>query len=136
VGDKGIDLVVDSAGGPTWSTGYDLLAPCGRLVACGVSNIASGKTRSIVHVLTTLARVRRWSPLRLMDDNKTVTGINMGHLFNRLDLLRPQFADLMALFNQGQIAPHVDRTFRFEEAAQAHHYLHDRKAIGKILLVP
>jgi NADPH:quinone reductase-like Zn-dependent oxidoreductase len=30
----------------------------------------------------------------------------------------------------------VDRTFRFDEAALAHHFLHDRKAIGKVLLVP
>jgi NADPH:quinone reductase-like Zn-dependent oxidoreductase len=71
-----------------------------------------------------------------MDDNKTVTGCNMGHLFDRLDLLRPQFQELFAMFDRGEIAPHVDRTFRFDEAPAAHHFIHDRKAIGKVLLVP
>jgi NADPH:quinone reductase-like Zn-dependent oxidoreductase len=30
----------------------------------------------------------------------------------------------------------VDRSFKFEEAAAAHHYIHDRKAVGKVVLVP
>ena len=36
----------------------------------------------------------------------------------------------------GQIKPFVDRSFPFAEAPAAHHYLHDRKARGKVLLVP
>ena len=71
-----------------------------------------------------------------MSDNKTVSGVNMGHLFERLDLLRPQFEALVALYEQGQSKPHVDRTFRFDEAPAAHQYIHDRKAKGKVLLVP
>jgi NADPH:quinone reductase-like Zn-dependent oxidoreductase len=71
-----------------------------------------------------------------MDDNKTVTGCNMGHLFGRLDLLRPQFTALLETYEAGQIAPHVDRTFRFDEAPAAHHFIHDRKAIGNVLRVP
>jgi NADPH:quinone reductase-like Zn-dependent oxidoreductase len=60
----------------------------------------------------------------------------MGHLFHRIDLLRPQAEELLKLFEAGQIKPHVDRTFRFDEAAAAHHHIHERKAIGKVLLVP
>jgi NADPH:quinone reductase-like Zn-dependent oxidoreductase len=30
----------------------------------------------------------------------------------------------------------VDRTFPFERAAEAHHYIQDRKNLGKVLLVP
>ena len=43
---------------------------------------------------------------------------------------------LIALHEAGRIKPPVDRTFRFEEAAAAHHYIHDRKAVGKVVLVP
>jgi NADPH:quinone reductase-like Zn-dependent oxidoreductase len=50
--------------------------------------------------------------------------------------LRPQFEALLAMYETGQIAPQVDRTFPFAEAAAAHHFIHDRKAIGKVLLVP
>lgn len=136
VGDRGVDLILDPVGGKSWSVGYDLLAPCGRLVAFGFSAAASGKKRNLLHALGQLMQVKSFAPRKLMDDNKTVTGCNMGHLFGRLDLLRPQFAALLEMYEAGQIAPHVDRTFPFEEAPAAHHHIHDRKAIGKVLLVP
>lgn len=136
VGERGIDLILDPVGGRSWTEGYKLLAPCGRLVAFGFSAAASGNKRNLLHALSILLQVKRWSPITLMNDNKTVTGVNMGHLFGRLDLLMPQFAELVRLYEQGLIKPHVDRTFKFEEAAAAHQFIHDRKAIGKVLLVP
>jgi NADPH:quinone reductase-like Zn-dependent oxidoreductase len=136
VGERGLDLVLDPVGGASWKKGYDLLAPCGRLVAFGLSAASSGKTRNLVHALGQVLRVKRWNPIALMNDNKTITGVNMGHLFGRLDILTPQLQALVALYEAGQIKPHVDRSFRFEEAAAAHHHIHDRKAVGKVVLVP
>ena len=40
------------------------------------------------------------------------------------------------MYEAGQIRPFVDKTFPFTDAPAAHHYLHDRKARGKLLLVP
>ncbi len=136
VGDRGLDLILDPVGGPSWKAGYDLLGPAGRLVCFGMSAAASGKTRSLWHALMQILRVKKYSPMQLMDDNKTVSGCNMGHLFGRLDLLRPQFEDLLDLYRAGAIKPRVDKTFSFEDAPAAHHFIHDRKAIGKVLLTP
>jgi len=136
VGDKGIDLILDPVGGKSWTSGYDLLAPCGRLVAFGLSAAAAGNKRNIFHAAGAILKVKKWSPMRLMDDNKTISGVNMGHLFHRLDLLTPQFQELVAMYERGEIKPHVAKTFRFDEAAAAHQFLHDRKAVGKVLLVP
>lgn len=136
VGDAGVDLILDPVGGKSWSEGYDLLAPCGRLVAFGLSSANSGKKRSLLHAALQVLQIRRFNPMRLMDDNKTVSGTNMGHLFDRLDLLRPQFEALLALYAEGKLHPRVDRSFKFSEAAAAHHFIHDRKAIGKVVLVP
>jgi synaptic vesicle membrane protein VAT-1 len=136
VGDRGIDLILDPVGGKSWTSGYDLLAPCGRLVAFGLSSAASGKKRSLLHAAAQVLQIKKWNPMKLMDDNKTVAGTNMGHLFSRLDLLHPQFEALLAMYEAGQIAPRVDRSFPFAEAAAAHHFIHDRKAVGKIVLVP
>ena len=133
---RGVDLVLDPVGGPSWAAGYDLLAPAGRLVAFGLSSAASGKTRNLLHALAQVVRIKRWSPRTLMDDNKTISGCNMGHLFGELDMLAEQFGALVELYERGAIRPHVDRTFSFDDAAAAHHFLHDRKAIGKVLLVP
>jgi len=136
VGDKGIDLVLDPVGGKSWREGYDLLGPCGRLVGFGLSSAASGKTRNLFHALGQVIRIPKYSVRTLMDDNKTVTGVNMGHLFGRLDLLRPQFEDLLAMYERAEIAPKVDKSFPFSQAAAAHHFIHDRKAIGKVVLIP
>ena len=131
---RGLDLVLDPVGGKSWRTGYDLLGPCGRLVAFGLSAAASGKTRSLLHAIGQVIQIPRFNPRDLMDKNKTVTGVNMGHLFDRIDLLEPQMVDLLAMYEKGQIAPHVSKVFPAAEAPAAHHYIHDRKAIGKVLL--
>ena len=135
-GGKGVDLVLDPVGGKSWTEGYELLAPAGRLVAFGLSAAASGKKRSLIHALGQVVQVKKWSPMKLMDENKAIQGVNMGHLFGELEMLAEQFAALIAMYEAGEIAPYVDRTFKFSEAAAAHHYIHDRKAKGKVLLVP
>lgn len=133
---EGLDLVLDPVGGRSWKDGYTMLGPTGRLVAFGFSSIATGKSFKPLHALRRLSQMKRWGPMALMDANKTISGVNMGHLFHRLDLLRPQFQDLVEMYTREEIKPHVDRTFTFEEAPQAHHHIHDRKAKGKVLLVP
>ena len=135
-GDRGVDLILDPVGGKSWKQNYGLLGPAGRLVAFGVSSIQPGKKRSLWSALGMLKSMKWWNPITLMNDNKTVSGVNMGHLFDRLDLLRPQFEALIQMWERGEIRPHVDRTFTFDEAPAAHHYLHDRKARGKVLLAP
>ncbi|MBI3554998.1 MAG: zinc-binding dehydrogenase [Deltaproteobacteria bacterium] len=136
VGERGVDLILDPVGGRSWSEGYDLLGPCGRLVAFGLSAAAAGNKRNIFHAISAVLKIKKWNPMKLMDDNKTITGVNMGHLFSRLDLLLPQFAALIQLYEQGAIKPHVARTFPFEQAGAAHQFIHDRKATGKVLLIP
>jgi NADPH:quinone reductase-like Zn-dependent oxidoreductase len=136
VGDKGVDLVLDPVGGKSWREGFELLAPCGRMVCFGFSAAAAGKTRSLWTAAINFMRVPKFSPTLLMDQNKTVSGTNMAHLFSRMDILEKSFLELTAMYDRGEIKPFVDKTFPFDDAPKAHHYLHDRKARGKILLVP
>lgn len=135
-GPRGVDLVLDPVGGRSWAQSYALLSPAGRLVAFGLSAATTGKTRSLVHAAMQVVQIKRWSPSTLMSDNKTISGCNMGHLFGEVDMLREQFETLVAMFESGQIAPRIDEAFSFDEAPKAHHYIHDRKAMGKVLLVP
>jgi len=135
VGDRGVDLVLDPIGGRSWTDGYELLGPAGRLVCFGLSSAASGKKRSLIHAASQIMKVKKWSPMKLMDENKAVQGTNMGHLFDRIDILRPQFEELVKMYEAGQIRPRVDKTFSFDDAPASHHYIHDRKAIGKVVLL-
>ncbi len=137
VGGNGkIDLVCNAIGGSSWKRDYALLAPGGRLICYGVSAMTPGERRSIWSMLKFVFGIAWWTPIGLMNENKTVTGVNMAHLFDHLDVVRPQFEALVRMYEAGQIRPYVDKTFSFNEAPAAHHYLHDRKARGKLLLVP
>ena len=136
VGERGIDLILDPVGGKSWTQAYELLAPCGRLVAFGLSAAAGGNTRNLIHALKQLISVKRWSPMQLMNDNKTISGTNMGHLFDRADLIEPQLAACSKCTSAVNSIRTSIATFPFAEAARAHQYIHDRKARGKVLLVP
>jgi len=135
---KGVDVVLDPLGGWDTRKAYRLLRPAGRLVSYGVANMASGERRrwmSIVrHGLPTA--LPHFSPMELMNDNRTVAGVNMGHLWREEEMLTAEMAVLMELFRAGSIRPHIDSTFPFDRAADAHRRIQERRNIGKVLLVP
>jgi len=130
----GVDIVLDAVGGDSWRHGYRLLAPAGRLVCYGASGLAEGPTRNILKVLWRVLRFPRFGPITLMNDNRSVAGVNLGHLWNQDALLAPQVQALLAYAREGKVTPRVDRTFPAAEAAAAHHYIHERRNIGKVLL--
>ena len=132
----GVQLVIDSVGGRSWTDSYDILAPGGRLVCLGASTNVTGTRRSLVAVARFFSTMPRFSPLKLMNDNKQVSGFNMRRQFEHVEVFRPELAALLALYESGQIKPHVDRSFSLEAVAAAHHWLHERKAKGKVLLAP
>jgi NADPH:quinone reductase-like Zn-dependent oxidoreductase len=135
-GGRGVDLVLDALGGADWKRGYDLLRPAGLLVTYGFANMATGPRRSLLHVAREFLSIPRFSPLALMEDNRGVAGVNMGHLWGEPEMVMGELAALLDLFREGRIHPRVDSTFPFAEAARAHERLQERGNVGKVLLVP
>ena len=104
----------------------------------GISAAANRKERSMLGMLAVLAGTPwfQFNPISLMNANKGVFGVNLGHMWGEVDRIR-QWADaLLDLWRQGVVKPQVAKSFRFDEAAAAHHFIQDRKNIGKVLLVP
>jgi len=133
---RGIDIVLDAVGGRSWRYGYELLAPAGRMVCYGASALSEGSRRNLLKLLWRVIRFPRFGPLTLMNDNKSVAGVNLGHIWSEQALLAPQLEALLRYAREGKITPRVDRTFAFAEAAAAHRYIHERRNVGKVLLVP
>jgi len=133
---RGVHIVLDAMGGDHWKKGYRCLAPTGRLVMFGLSNAATGKTRSILSVLKTLWNTPFFSfpPPRLINDNKSLVGVNLGHMWNETELLTTWLGQLLAWHREGKIHPTVGARFPFAEAAAAHHFIQDRKNVGKVVL--
>jgi NADPH:quinone reductase-like Zn-dependent oxidoreductase len=78
----------------------------------------------------------QFNPVALMNQNKGVFGVNMGRMWDQSHRIAGWMRDLLELYDQGVVAPRVDTSFSFEDAAAAHHYIQDRKNVGKVLLVP
>ena len=135
---RGVELILDAVGGDSWKKGYRVLAPTGRLGAFGISAAATGKQRNLLGMFSLLAYTPwlAFNPLSLMNANKGAFGVNLGHMWGEVDRIRGWAGQLFDLWAQGAIKPVVARTFRFDEAAQAHHFIQDRRNIGKVLLVP
>ena len=135
-GGDGIDLVLDPLGGRDWKRGLLLLRPVGQLIAYGFANLSAGEKRSVRRLVGQLARVPLLTPYGLMDRNRTVSGVNLGHLWGRADLLREELAAVLDMWRAGAIRPRVDGVYPFEEAAAAHRRIGERHNIGKVVLVP
>jgi NADPH:quinone reductase-like Zn-dependent oxidoreductase len=133
---KGVDIVLDPLGGRDWRKGYELLRPVGRLIAFGFANMSSGERRSYLHVLRQALSIPFFTPLSMMDKNRGIAGVNIGHLWEEMEMLSEELAALISLYEQGRIKPRVDRVFPFEDAAAAHRRIQSRGNVGKVVLVP
>lgn len=131
---RGVDLVLDSEGGPDWTKGYGLLRPAGHLIAFGWGNMVPGEKRNILRVASQFVRQPRFGPYRLMGENKTVSGVNLGHLWSEEDLLRGHLEKLLGLARAGTVRPPIDSVFPLSKGADAHRQMQSRKNVGKVVL--
>jgi NADPH:quinone reductase-like Zn-dependent oxidoreductase len=133
---QGVHMILDAVGGASFGKSYRSLASLGRLFLFGASSVAPGTKRSIVRAVRTLMAMPKFKPIPLMNENRGVFGVNLGHLWEQTAQLRDMLADITALVADGTFDPVVDQTFPFSRAADAHQYIQDRKNFGKVLLIP
>jgi NADPH:quinone reductase-like Zn-dependent oxidoreductase len=135
---RGVELILDAVGGDSFKKSFRALAPTGRLGMFGLSAAATGKQRSWLGFAKAAARMPwfQFTPLTLMNDNKCVFGVNVGHLWGEIDRITGWMEELLRLYREGVVKPVVAASFSFAEAPKAHHYIQDRKNFGKVLLTP
>ena len=132
---KGVELVIDPIGGKNWKRSYKALRKTGRLGMFGVSTVTESKMGRLFQFIKLIAQMPWYNPLGLMNANKSVFGVNLGHMWNEGDKIGGWMQNILNGVEQGWVRPHVDRTFLFEQAGEAHAYIEARKNIGKIVLV-
>jgi NADPH:quinone reductase-like Zn-dependent oxidoreductase len=131
-GGRGVDIVLDATG--AFRKSYRCLGPLGRLVCFGTSGVSTGLTPSWLSAAKRLATLPWFHPIRLMNDNRAVIGVNLGHLWDRIDMLRAEMLALLADWQAGRIRPVVGKTFPLTDAAGAHRYIQERQNVGKVVL--
>jgi synaptic vesicle membrane protein VAT-1 len=133
-GGEGVDVVLDALG--EFRRSYAMLRTGGRLVMYGLSNVVTGDRRNILKAVREVATVPRFNPLKLMNANKAVIGLNLLRWWDDRGSLEEVTAPLVELAERGVIRPVVAESFPFERAAEAHRYIQERRNIGKVVLTP
>ena len=133
-GGRGVDIALDAVGGASLRKSFRSLAPMGRLFAFGASSLAPSTKRRIIPAIRGFLSMPRFSTLELMNDNRGVFGVNLGHLWGERSGLREMLLEVLDGVKSGDFDPVVDRTFAFAEAGAAHAYIQARKNFGKIIL--
>ncbi len=136
VGKRGIDVALDSVGGRATKACRRLLAPLGRLVFYGLSDVMPGKTRSWLRAAMAMLRMPLIHPYSLIKPSIGVFGVHLLHLQSKEEILRPALEEIFQGVQSGKLRAIVDRTFPFDRdgAVAAHRHVHARQNLGKVVL--
>jgi NADPH:quinone reductase len=118
---RGVDLILDAVGKPTFEDGLRCLAPFGHLILYG----RAGGPTDPLNVTTLSAKSQKVSGFMV----PTVTR-------NFPDKTRESAARCFALMREGRLRLHVGKTFPLAQAADAHRHLESRQSTGKLVLLP
>ncbi len=132
--DLGVDIALDAVGGESFKKSYRCLRHLGRLFMFGASSFVMGEKRRLIPILKGIMQMPKFKAMALLDLNRGVFGINLGHLWHEGARMQHVFRAVMEQIGDGTLTPVVDKVFPFEEAAAAHDYIQQRKNFGKVLL--
>lgn len=135
-GGRGVDLVIDPIGGSHWKKSYAALRHTGRLGMFGVSTASANGLKGKLKMIKAAVQMPRFHPIGLLNKNRGVFGLNLGHMWHEPEKVAMWMKVILEGVSEGWVRPHVDKTFPFAQAGEAHSYMEARKNIGKVVLVP
>lgn len=118
---RGVDLILDAVGKPTFEEGLRCLAPFGHLILYGR---AGGPTDPL--------NVATLSPKSVKVSGFMLPAVTRGFP----DKTRESAERCFALMREGRLTLHIGKTFPLAEAAEAHRFLESRQSTGKLILLP
>ncbi|MBA2305999.1 MAG: zinc-binding dehydrogenase [Acidobacteria bacterium] len=131
---RGVDVILDPIGGSSFTASYHMLAPLGRLVMFGLSAAAPGERRDWWTVFRAWKGTPRFDPLSMINRNRGVFGLHVGHLWEERAQLARLMEMLLSELRAGRLRPVVAKTFPLDRAADAHRFIQSRSNIGKVVL--
>ena len=133
---RGVELVIDPIGGSHWKKSYAALRTTGRLGMFGVSTASANGLKGKLKIIKAARQMPRFHPLGLLNKNRGVFGLNLGHMWHEPEKVGEWVQAIMAGVAEGWIRPHVDKVFHFDQVGEAHSYMESRKNTGKVVLTP
>jgi NADPH2:quinone reductase len=117
---RGVDIILEMTGGPTFEQGFSCLAPFGRCVVYGMAGGVPGAV-----------------PLpRMLPNNHELIGFYLGGFFSEPKLIPSLFADLAGFVRERKLQLEMGDQLPLSKAAEMHRRLEGRKTTGKCVLLP
>ncbi len=132
---RGVELIIDPLGGSEWKKSYGALRHTGRLGMFGASTAAESRLPGPLKLLKVGVGMPWFNPVALMNGNRSVFGVNLGHLWHEAAKIEAWTKALLDGVNAGWVRPHVDSTFPLARAGEAQAYIEARRSTGKVVLV-
>lgn len=117
---RGVDLILDAVGKPTFTKGLGCLAMFGHLILYGRAGGVPDKL----------------DPMSLFAKSLKVSGWAVPMVYQYHDIHKRGLEDVFRLSREGKLKIPVGRKFSLSEASTAHQYLMSRQSVGKLLLIP
>jgi NADPH:quinone reductase len=117
---RGVDLILDAVGKPTFEKGLTCLAPFGHLILYGG---AGGAAEPI-------------DPIRLFERSLKISGFVVPMVYGMKEVHRRGLAEVFGLAREGKLTVPIGGKFPLAEAADALRFLQSRRSTGKLLLIP
>ena len=129
---KEVDVIFDALGGSFVRKGIQLLAPGGRIVTYGASQMTG---TNLFRRLKAAVQFGIYHPAQFMMKSKSMIGVNMLQLADhKPELVHHCLTEVMKLFKEGVLKPTEGILFPAAEVASAQRYLQERKSLGKVAL--
>ncbi|HUA36625.1 MAG TPA: quinone oxidoreductase [Candidatus Binataceae bacterium] len=119
-GGRGVDLILDAVGKPTFEKGIGCLAPFGHLILYGS---ASGAPDRI-------------DPMRLFAKSLKVSGFVVPMVYGMREIHRRGLEAVFQLARDGKLTVPIGAQFGLAQAREALSLLESRRSMGKILIIP
>jgi NADPH:quinone reductase-like Zn-dependent oxidoreductase len=131
---RGVDFVLDALGGTDWTKGYSILREGGILLCFGLANAAAPGKAHWFKAAKQFLSIPKFSPMKLMDDNRGVAGVNLGHMWHLQDVIQRGLRDIVSRWESGAVKPHLDGVYTFEQSEEAFGRLEHGKNMGKVVM--
>jgi NADPH2:quinone reductase len=115
---RGVDLVLDAVGKPTFQKGLEALAVRGHMIVYGR---AAGPPDPL-------------PPLSLMGKGHTLSGTSLVHFTATREELMERAGAVLGWVGKKKLKLTIYKTFPLAQAAEAHRLLEGRHSVGKLLL--
>lgn len=119
-GGRGVDLILDAVGKPTFQKGLRCLAPFGHLILYG----SAGGPPDPIAVTSLFGKALK------------VSGFVVPMVYGMHEIHRRGLDDVFRLAREGKLTVPVGKRFPLSEAVEALSYLESRRSTGKLLLLP